>query len=430
MDRMFIKNAHVIDPFTGVDGMRDILISGGKFESITECGKEPAPEGALVIDAGGKIAAPGLTDPHVHFRDPGFTYKEDIMTGARAAARGGFTQVVMMGNTEPHMDTQKTIQDVIRRGEQTGLKVHACGNVTKGMMGKELTDFDELSGAGAVLFTDDGKPITDLRLMERACRQAARLNMVISLHEEDPSFITDNGINAGEVSKSMGLEGSPRQAEISMVKRDIDIARKTGATIVVQHISAAESVDLIRDARAEGVQIHAEATPHHFTLTEDAVKTHGTLAKMNPPLRLESDRQAIIRGLADGTIDMIATDHAPHSKEEKERPFREAPSGITGLETALSLGIRELVNKGYLDLMTLLERMSAGACRLYGFSGGIREGESADLIIFDPDEEYVFDKSFSKSENTPFLGERLPGVIYCTICSGKAVYKNERGFTL
>jgi dihydroorotase len=423
---LIIRNGYVMDPATGLSGERDIVINNGVVEKICT-GKELEAfviPGAEVIDATGCIVAPGLVDAHVHFRDPGFTYKEDITTGARAAAKGGFTTVVMMGNTNPHMDNVETLFDVKKRALETGIVVHPCGNVTMDMAGKELTPMEALKMAGAVLFTDDGKPLTDESVMEKACIEAARLGMVISLHEEDPRFIKDNGINAGEVAKSLGIEGSPREAEISMVKRDIEIARRTGARIVVQHISAKESVELIRQARKEGVQVFAEATPHHFTLTEEALLKHGTLAKMNPPLRLESDRLAIIEGLKDGTISMIATDHAPHAKEEKEKSLREAPSGITGLETSLALAIRELVQPGYMSLMEVLARMTCGIADLYGLDAGwIGEWQRADFVIFAPNEEWVFDKSVSKSSNTPFLGESLPGKIHFTICGGKVVYK-------
>ncbi|WP_022764769.1 dihydroorotase [Butyrivibrio sp. XPD2006] len=439
---LLIKNGRIMDPATETEGVYDMLIDGDRIVKIgmsgsldemareslfmREAGGEAHEEGITEIDAGGCIVAPGLVDGHVHFRDPGFTYKEDIDTGAAAAARGGFTSVIMMGNTDPHMDNVDTVKDVLERGSKTGINVYTCGNVTMNMEGKELTPMDKLVEAGAVLFTDDGKPITDAKVMERACEEAVKLDRVISLHEEDPSFITDNGINAGEVAEELGLKGSPRDAEISMVKRDIEIAKKTGATIVVQHISAAESVELIRQARREWVKVFAEATPHHFTLTQDAVRTHGTLAKMNPPLRFESDRLAIIQGLKDGTIDMIATDHAPHSKEEKAKSFREAPSGITGLETSLALGIRELVRPGHLSMMELLSVMSAKPAALYGLDAGtVREGSYADIVIFNPDEEWVFDKSVSKASNTPFLGEKLPGKIFFTICRGKIVYKAD-----
>ncbi len=419
----------MIDPASRTEGLRDIVIEGETISGIYEPGSDAASgllsdENVRVIDAGGKVVAPGLVDPHVHFRDPGFTYKEDIETGARAAARGGFTSVIMMGNTNPHMDNVDTIKDVLQRGERTGIRVYTCANVTMGMEGKELVSMEELLDAGAVLFTDDGKPITDESIMEEACKRAAALGKVISLHEENPEYITDNGINAGEVAEKLGLKGSPREAEISMVERDIELSRKTGARLTVQHISTAEAVDLVRKAKREGLKVYAEATPHHFTLTQEAVLKHGSLAKMNPPLRLESDRKAIIEGLADGTIEVIATDHAPHAKHEKDKPLREAPSGITGLETALALGIRELVKPGHMSLMTLLERMSTGAATIYNLpAGSISEGCPADLVIFGTDDEWLFDSSFSKSGNTPFLGERLPGKIYDTICGGKIVFQ-------
>ena len=451
---LIIKNARIVDPGTGRNGMYDILIDGDRISKLGFCGSlddiaaeemsmklmegafraqgteqtgnmgAQAAEELTEIDAQGMVVAPGLVDGHVHFRDPGFTYKEDIESGAKAAARGGFTSVIMMGNTEPHMDSPETVSDALQRGAATGIKIYCCGNVTKEMAGKELVDMDALIGSGAVLFTDDGKPITDASLMEKACIEAAARNRIISLHEEDPAFITDNGINQGAVAEKLGLKGSPRQAEISMVERDIEIAERTGAEIVVQHISAAESVDAIRKAQKRGVRVHAEATPHHFTLTEDAVLKYGALAKMNPPLRLESDRKAIIEGLRDGTIEMIATDHAPHSREEKQKELRQAPSGITGLETSLALGIRELVNTGEISLMDLIARMSTNPARLYGLDAGyIREGGPADLVIFNPEAEWDFVHSESKSSNTPFLGQHLPGKISFTICRGNVVYK-------
>jgi dihydroorotase len=424
---LIIKNAFLIDPASATEATSDIVIDGERILKICKPGEAGDLEAAAqtVIDASGMVAAPGLVDCHVHFRDPGFTYKEDIASGAECAKRGGFSTVVMMGNTNPHMDNRETITDVIKRGSETGIRVLTCGNVTKNMDVKELVDMDELLSAGAVLFTDDGKPITDEKLMERACAEAAKRGKIISLHEEDPSFIKENGINKGEVAAKLGLTGSPRDAEISMVKRDIEIAEKTDAEIVVQHISAAESVDLIRDARSRGVKVHAEATPHHFTLTQEAVLTHGTLAKMNPPLRLESDRLAIIQGLKDGTIEMIATDHAPHSADEKAKEFALAPSGITGLETSLALGIRELVQKGYLTLPELIARMSTNPAGVYGLDAGyVKEGGPADLVIFGPDASWLFDSSVSKATNTPFLGETLPGKVFYTICRGNIVYRS------
>ena len=426
---LIIKNGYLIEPESGFEGYKDIVIDGAKIVDIVDkgCGKVENllhDSANQVIDVDGKIVTAGLVDGHVHFRDPGFTYKEDIETGARASARGGFTSVVMMGNTNPHMDNVETIKYVLEKGAKTGINVYTCANVTMNMEGKEQVDMEKLLDAGAVLFTDDGKPITDEKIMEAVCKKAAALDKVVSLHEEDPKFITDNGINAGAVAEKLGIKGSPREAEISMVKRDIEIAERTGAKITVQHISAAESVDLIRQAKKRGVKVYAEATPHHFTLTEDAVLKHGTLAKMNPPLRLESDRLAIIEGLKDGTIEMIATDHAPHSKEEKEKPIKEAPSGITGIETSLLLGIREIVDKGYMTLPELLKRMTICPAKIYGLdAGSVKVGGKADLVIFDNKTEWVFDKTYSKAINTPFLGEKFPARVLYTICSGKIVYK-------
>ena len=447
---ILIKNGRLIDPASRTDEYRDILVYDGRIVKIGFCGtlEDMATEalsyygGELQeIDAAGMIVAPGLVDAHVHFRDPGFTDKEDILTGAEAAKRGGFTSVVMMGNTEPHMDNPDTIRYVLQKGAKTGIRVFTCANITKGMQGKELTDMEALLREGIVLFTDDGKPITDESVMRTACEKSAQLSKVLSLHEENPSFIKENGINAGEVAEAMGLTGSPRDAEISMVKRDIEIANETGAHITIQHISTKEAVDMVREARKTNPRIHAEATPHHFTLTDDAVAAHGTMAKMNPPLRKEEDRAAIIKGIADGTIETIATDHAPHTKAEKTQEFAKAPSGIIGLETSLGLGIRELVQKGHMDLMTLLSRMTYQPADIYGLTalipaadetaeggfvleqhpiGRIYEGGPADFVIFSENESWtVSDKFASKASNTPFVGEELPGKIHFTICAGE-----------
>lgn len=441
---LLIKNGYVIDPESGREGKADILISDDGIiskisdvtneSSINECdiaecsgieGSNDTASGLQVIDADGLIVTAGLIDGHVHFRDPGQTYKEDIITGASAAAKGGYTSVIMMGNTIPHMDNVDTLKYALEKGSTTGIHTYVCGNVTMGMEGQELTDMPELIKAGAVLFTDDGKPVIEESLMKIACENAARLHKVISLHEENPKYIKENGVNSGSAAESLGLTGSDRMAEIFMVERDIKIAEETGCALTIQHISTKEAVDLIRQARKRGANIHAEATPHHFTLTDEAVKEHGTLAKMNPPLRKEDDRLAIIKGLQDGTIDMIATDHAPHSKEEKDRDFKDAPSGIIGLETAFSLGLRELVEPGYLTIRELLDRMSTATAKLYELPGGtVKEGAPADLMIFDQNEKWVVpDKFASKASNSPFIGETMPGVIKYTIASGKVVYK-------
>lgn len=428
---LLIKNGYVMDPESGKEGASDILISDdGIIADIKEKINEADLSGLNnleVIDADGLIVTAGLIDGHVHFRDPGQTYKEDIITGAASAAKGGYTSVIMMGNTIPHMDNPDTLKYALEKGHATGIHTYVCGNVTMGMEGKELTDMPELLKAGAVLFTDDGKPVIEESLMKTACENAARLSKVISLHEENPQYIKENGINSGEAAENLGLTGSDRMAEISMVERDIRIAKEAGCALTIQHISTKEAVELIRQARKEGAKIHAEATPHHFTLTDSAVAVHGTLAKMNPPLRKESDRMAIINGLKDGTIDMIATDHAPHSVEEKAKDFKDAPSGIIGLETAFSLGLRELVDPGYLTLMELLDRMSSATARLYELPGGsVAIGKPADLMIFDKEAKWVVTSKFaSKAVNSPFIGETMPGVIKYTIASGKVVYSDK-----
>lgn len=422
---LFIKNGTLVDPESGRSFRADLELSEGKISRISEKKNYEREEalGEEVIDADGLMIAPGLVDTHVHFRDPGFTYKEDILTGGEAAKRGGFTQIVLMANTKPPVDNPETLAYVLKKGKETGIRIHSCVNVTENMAGKKLTDMELLARKGAAGFTDDGIPILDETLVKEAMERAGRLGKPISFHEEDPRLITNNGIHAGEAAKYYGISGSPREAEINLIRRDAALALETGAEVVIQHISTAEGVELVRCAKAKGAHIHAEATPHHFTLTQEAAIRKGTLAKMNPPLREEEDRQAIIRGLADGTIDMIATDHAPHSKEEKEKPITEAPSGIIGLETALSLGIRELVEKGYLTMPELIGRMSTAPCRLYGLEGGtLREGAPADLVLFNPKEHWIVKDFASKSSNSPFVGEKLPGVIYYTICGGNVVY--------
>lgn len=429
-----------MDPASGFEGIADILTENGKIVEIgpdirldagTEgegndaAGSQPSGE-AEIIHGEGKIVAPGLVDVHVHFREPGFTHKEDIFSGARAAARGGFTTVVLMANTKPPVDREETLRYVLEKGKKTGIHVESCGNITVGMKGKELTDMDKLAKAGAAGFTDDGIPLLDAALVKRAYEAAARLGKPLSFHEENPAFIQNNGINAGKAAKHYGIGGSDRQAEIWMVERDLALAKGTGAEISIQHISTKEAVELVRKAKKSNPHIHAEATPHHFTLTEDAAIRYGALAKMNPPLREEEDRMAIIEGIRDGTIDMIATDHAPHSREEKEKPIAEAPSGIIGLETALSLGIRELVDKGYLTMMELISRMSWQPAKFYHLDAGyLAKGGPADLVIFDSREKWKVEEFFSKSSNSPFVGEELPGTVHYTVCGGKVVYRRN-----
>ncbi|MGN0401275.1 MAG: dihydroorotase [Acetatifactor sp.] len=420
---LLIKNGYIMDPKSGWDGKYDILTEGNRIKKIGKWLSVPEGE-CRVIDAEGLLVAPGLVDVHVHFREPGFTHKEDITTGAAAAAKGGFTTVVLMANTRPAVDNKETLEYVINRGKETGIHVLTCANVTVGMQGKQLTAMRELAAAGAVGFTDDGIPLRDENIVREAMKNAAALDLPISFHEENPDFIENNGINRGRASQYFGIGGSPREAEISMVERDLQLALETGACIEIQHISAGESVELVRRAKEKGRNIHAEATPHHFTLTEDAAIQYGTLAKMNPPLREERDRQEIIRGLADGTIDIIATDHAPHTLEEKAKSITEAPSGIIGLETALSLGITELVDGGYITMSQLLRLMSTNPAAMYHLDAGyLEEGGPADIILIDTTSVWKPQSYASKACNTPFTGWELKGKVITTICDGKIVYE-------
>lgn len=475
--KMIIKNGNIIDPEKNCVYKGTICIKDGKIEKIVPSICEERhfiteESGISIIDAEGLMIGPGMVDTHVHFRDPGFTYKEDIHTGANAAKKGGYTQVVMMANTNPHIDNVETLKYVLEKGKETGIKVHACGNVTMDMKGEILTNMEELYENGAVGFTDDGVPLVDENICGEAMKRCALIGVPISFHEENPKFIENNGVNRGKASEFYGIGGSSREAEIDLIKRDIDLAKKINESLknagenatkcyltqtsgndtdntngvqnndntcfecenpcknevclVIQHISTAEGVELVREGKLAGLDIHAEATPHHFALNEEAVIEFGTNAKMNPPLRTEEDRKAIIDGLSDGTIDLIATDHAPHSLEEKAKEITQAPSGIIGLETALSLSVKELVDSGRMTYPELFSRNSLAPCKLYGLDGGvIKEGMDADMVIFDPNSEWTVKKEeiASKASNTPFLDKTLKGVVKYTICRGEIVYQ-------
>ena len=420
---MIIKNGLLIDPVKEMTYVADLKIADGKIVEIAE--NITAADGEELIDATGKCVAPGLIDGHVHFRDPGFTYKEDIHTGALSSAAGGFTTVICMANTKPIVDDVETLTYVLETAKAEKINVLQAGAVSVDFKGEELTDFEALLAAGATGLTDDGIPLKDEKFVRAAMEKAKALDVVLSFHEEDPALITNNGVNRGKASEFFGIGGSPKDAEVSLVKRDCELAKEIGAKINVQHISSAEAVDLVRQAKASGAKVYAEATPHHFTLTEEACIKHGTLAKMNPPLRTEEDRLAIIKGLQDGTIDMIATDHAPHSAEEKAKAITDAPSGIIGLETSLALGITSLVKPGHLSLVELIKKMSLNPAIVYGLDKGtLNIGKDADLVIFDMDQCWTPKNYYSKATNTPFTGTELCGMVCMTICGGEIAFSN------
>lgn len=413
---MIFKNIRLVDPANGRDFVTDVEIFDGKIISIEKTNKTG-------IDMMGKIMVPGFIDAHVHFRDPGQTEKEDIETGSIAAARGGFTSVICMANTRPVMDSKELIEDFVKRASELKINVYTVSALTKGFKGSEIVNMEENLEAGAVAFTDDGIPDMRTDIVKAAMEKAKELDAVISFHEEDPNLIKENGVNHGKVSEELNIYGSPRTAEDVMVARDGALSLYTGAKVVIQHISSGVSVDLVRFYKSHGARLYAEVTPHHFTLTEDAVLEHGTRAKMNPPLRTSRDREKILKGIADGTIDMIATDHAPHTKEEKDREITKAPSGITGLETSFSLANMHLLKKGIIDLKKLVELMSTNAARLYNIPGGeIKVGEKSDFVIFDTTTKWKFEESLSKSKNTPFLNEDMEGKIWMSFAKSKIAY--------
>lgn len=426
---ILIKNGRVIDPLHKIDEQRDVLIKDSVILKVSK--NIEATEGVQIIDADGLVVAPGLIDVHVHFRDPGLTYKEDIISGAESAAKGGFTTVVCMANTKPVVDNEETLQYVLEKSKNAKINILQAACITKGLGGSELVDMEGLKNSGAAGFTDDGLPIMDADIMFKAMLKAKELNVPLSFHEEDPSLVYNAGINAGKTADILNLKGAHSLAEDVMVARDCMIAVQTGAKINIQHISSGASVDMIRFAKSLGANITAEVAPHHFSMTEKDVLKYGTNAKMNPPLRTEADRLKLIEGLKDDTIEIIATDHAPHSKEEKDRDFVNAPSGIIGLETALSLGITNLVNKNHIELIKLIEKMTVNPAKLYNLSSGtIEEGRTADIVIFNENEKWTVCNFASKSSNSPFIDQELAGKIKYTICRGNIVYSDKQNSLL
>ncbi len=421
---ILVKSGRVINPKTGLDEILDIKIENGVIAGI---GKYKRSEDYdEIIDAKGKIVAPGLIDVHVHFREPGFTYKEDINSGVDAAVAGGYTTVVCMANTKPIIDDENSLKMAIEKEEKAAINVLQVAAISKGFGGKELTDFEGLLNLGAIGFSDDGIPIKDGKFMREAMLKAKEMNVVLSLHEEDPDFIIGSGVNQGLVSSEIGYGGASSLSEYIMVARDCMLALETKARVNLQHLSSKESIKLVELTKSMGADVWAEATPQHFSATEELVIKKGCLARVNPPLRTDADRYGIIEGLKNNTIDIIATDHAPHAPEEKAKTIEEAPSGMIGLETALALGITNLVRTGHLTMSHLLEKMTMNPASLYSLDkGSIEIGKAADIVIFDEYESWEVKGSKSKAKQSPFDGEKVYGRVKYTIYEGNVVYRDE-----
>jgi dihydroorotase len=420
--RYLIKNGRVIDPANKIDGILDILISGGKIEKTgVSLGEKPDK----VIDAKGRIVIPGLVDMHVHLREPGREDKETVASGSRAAVRGGYTTVACMPNTEPAIDNPKAVKlvrDIAKRDALCSVAI--VGAITRARAGKKLADIAAMKSAGAMALSDDGSSVEDKNLMVEAMKSAKAAGMLVISHCEDVKLSAGGMINKGFTSTKMGLKGISRASEYEMVRRDIELAEKCGGRIHIAHVSCGESVDIIRKAKKRGVKVTAETAPHYFTLTEECCVTYDTNTKMNPPLRSKEDVEAIKKGLSDGTIDAIATDHAPHTDAEKDVEFDFAPFGIIGLETALSLALVELVEKKALSWSALVEKMSLNPAKILGLaSSGLKKGAPADIAVIDPEKEYTYGKDSieSRSKNSPFIGWALKGKVTDVFVGGDLV---------
>lgn len=417
--RLLLRNVRLIDPSQEVEETCDLLLEDGK---VARRGLHLSAEGAEVIDGTGLVAAPGLVDMHVHLRDPGLTYKEDLYSGCRAAAAGGVTSLLAMPNTKPAMDSPETVRDLLERAKTADAAVYTAACVTKDLQGEEQTDWKALKEAGAIALSDDGRPVVNTRRLLEALEQAPGLGLVVTAHCEDLYLAAGGLMHEGEVSCKLGVPGIPAAAEDCGTAREIAAAASLGAPIHICHVSTKGSVELIRDAKARGVRVTAETCPHYLLLTDQALESQDADYRMNPPLRTEEDRLALIEGLQDGTLDAIATDHAPHSPEEKADFFK-APNGSIGMETSLAATLTAL--QGKMSLSEILEKMSVNPARILGIPGGtLREGGNADVVLFDPEKEWVVDpeRLHGKSKNTPFKGRKLKGKVVLTIFRGRVVY--------
>lgn len=424
---LLLRGGRVLDPSAGRDEISDVLLRDGRIEAVgTSLG---VPDGAEVLDCSGLFVSPGFVDVHCHLREPGREDVETVATGARAAAAGGFTAVCAMPNTEPVTDNQAAVGFIIRQGIRAdAARVYPIGAISVGQRGEALAEFGEMVGAGAVAVSDDGKPVVSAQLMRTALEYAQAFDIPVIDHCEEPTLAKGGSMNEGTMSARLGLRGIPSEAEEIMVIRDILLARRTGGYVHLAHMSTSGSVELIRWGKERGINVTAEVTPHHLTLTEAAVGEYDTSAKMNPPLRTEADVEALREALRDGTIDLVATDHAPHHYDAKEREFADAPFGIIGLETALALVVTELVDTGIIDFATLVDRMSTRPARLFHLDGGtLARGSVADVTVFDPSREWTVEpeRFLSKGRNTPYAGRKLRGRAVYTIVGGRVAFRLE-----
>lgn len=420
--KILFKNAQIVDPFQEKVYQADILIEKGKIKAIEP--NLPAPEQTVVESLSGLTLAPGLIDMHTHLREPGYEAAETIESGARAALAGGFTTLCCMPNTDPPIDSQESVRFIYKKAEETLIRIYPIAAITKNRKGEELTEMVELATAGAVAFSDDGTPLQRAQMMRNALEYAQLTGKPIINHAEDLDLKGDGLMNEGIVSTQVGLPGNPALAEELMVYRDLRLAEFTGGKLHIPHVSTAGAVDLIRQAKRRGLEVTAEVTPHHLSLTDEYLRTFDTNAKVSPPLRTEADRQALIAGLQDGTLEVIATDHAPHVVDTKETSFDLAASGMIGLESALALLLTQLVIPGHLSLLQVIKMLTVNPARILGLEPHrLAPGQVADLIIFDPEEWWVFNRKdiYSRSQNTPFIGTELIGRVKAVITKGHQV---------
>ena len=423
---ILIKNGRLINPSENLDKVMDIFVEDGIIKEKAESIEKQAD---TVIDAAGCYVMPGLIDLHVHFRDPGLTYKEDIETGSKAAAKGGFTTVCCMPNTKPVVDNVETVKYIIEKGEKTGLtNVLPVGAVTKNMAGVEITDVEELKKAGICAISEDGKSVMNSGVYRKAMKNAAKANVPVIALCEDINLVEGGVINLGDKSSELGVKGISNAVEDVIAMRDIMLAKETGATLHLCHCSTKDSVEMVKRAKEEGIKVTAEVCPHHFSMCSDDITSNDGNFKMNPPLRAREDMEALIKGLQDDIMDVISTDHAPHSAEEKAKDLEHAPFGIVGLETSVALTVTNLVKKGYLTPMQMAAKMSYNPAKVLGIpKGTLDEGKIADITIIDPNKEYTIDVNTfeSKGKNTPFDGYKVSGEVEYTILNGKVVYSNK-----